>query len=278
MIFLPTDSLQIAQNPSSMYHLLFDRCEHPFLQPEFPPMATLCFAASIFVAVAVDRLLCGRATPPPPPTPPISLSLSDANIEWVLTHCENLERQLVRQQRDYRQLQLVTASSQAKYLQLERRFLSNEEQYERRCAQLESDNARLQDLVDSQNKELRVQPFVYFFDKLLLANKMWKQQKDLAQAKSALVEREQEIRTHAFRNFRDRVLAANLVWKQQTQMKKLREEAERIKKGRVRAVTRSAKQMVLDTRKDGLIEELVKGLDKRCGGREGEGEAVEGEV
>jgi len=254
--------LQTAPKLPSMHYPPFDRCDYPFFQPEFSTtMAALGLAASIIVAVAVDRILYGRPSTQSPPTDTnTSLTLSETNVEWVLIHCEYLEQELVQKDRDYKGLKLATAASQAKYLHLERHFLSNEAQYEHRIAELESNNAQLRDLVEAQQKEHRLKPFVFFVDRLLVANKMWQQQRELVKTKSLLAQKEREIRSRAFANLWDRLLAANLVWKQQRRMREMREEAEKMKKGRVRAVTRSAKQMVLDTRKDGLVEELVKGL------------------
>ncbi|KAF9078203.1 hypothetical protein BDP27DRAFT_1202669, partial [Rhodocollybia butyracea] len=171
-----------------------------------------------------------------------------------------LEQQLSEKDNHYEELKATAAASQAKYLQLERHFLSNEDRYERRCRELESDNTRLHAVIEFQQKRLRLQPLVSFFDNVLLSNKVWQQQKELTRVKGALAEREQNIRSYAFINFRDRLLVSNIVWKQQRQMKKLREDSEKVKQGRVRAVARAAKQMVRDTRKEGMIEELVKGL------------------
>ncbi|KIK61607.1 hypothetical protein GYMLUDRAFT_567662 [Collybiopsis luxurians FD-317 M1] len=231
------------------YYPMLNYCYDPFFTPRFSTMAALGFAASICVAVAVDRLLCRRNPP-----------ANSANIGWILTRCEDLERQLSEQELRYEELKLVSAASQAKYLKLERYFLANEQQYERRCAELESDNARLRNLIRAQQNTLRLQPFVSFLDRLLLVNKLLRQRKDLVRLKEVLAEKEQDIRSKAFIAFRDRVLVANLVWKQQKQLKLLKEEAETLKRGRVRAVTRSAKQMVLDTRREGMVDELVKGL------------------
>ncbi|KAF5352876.1 hypothetical protein D9757_012104 [Collybiopsis confluens] len=217
-------------------------------------MTALGFAASLCIAVAVDRVLCRRR--------PQADSLTNANVSWVLTRCEDLAYQLSEQQARYKELRLVAAASQAKYLKLERHFLSNEERYERRCAELESDNARLQSQIEAQQHTLRLQPFVSFLDRLVLANKLLRQEKDLARMQETLGERERTLRSNAFMTFRDRVLVANLVWRQQKQIKLLKDEAESLKRGRIRAVTRSAKQMVLDTRREGMVDELVNGLIK----------------
>ncbi|KAJ4473669.1 hypothetical protein J3R30DRAFT_3296432 [Lentinula aciculospora] len=215
------------------------------------------------------------------------MALSDSSIDWVFNHCKRLERQLAEKDVHYKELRLVAAASQAKYLELERQWLANERRYERRCAELESENMRLQenalthddtntkDLVVFQRKVARAEQvhplFVSFLERLLLANKVWQQQKELEKAREALAEKEAEknqvLRANAFATFRDRLIAANVVWRQLRELKKLRdekdmmkEEAERVKQGRVRAVARSAKQMVVDTRKEGMVEELVYGL------------------
>ncbi|KAJ3865871.1 hypothetical protein EV359DRAFT_37801 [Lentinula novae-zelandiae] len=246
-------------------------------------MAAFGFAATICIAVAVDRLLYHRNR-----RPAASVTLSDTSIDWVLSRCSHLEQQLTEKESHYQELRLVAAASQAKYLQLERQWLEDERRYERQCTELESENARLQENIrshDTSAKTLvvfqrkteeeragRVHPlFVSFLDRLLLANKIWQQQKELQRMRGALAEKkaekEQIMRANAFATFRDRLIAANMVWRQQREMKKLkeernmmREEADRVKQGRVRAVARSAKQMVVDTRKEGMVEELVNDL------------------
>jgi hypothetical protein len=55
-------------------------------------------------------------------------------------------------------------------------------------------------------------------------------------------------------------LLSNRVWKLQEEVKRLQEEAEQLKRSRVAAVTRAAKQMVQDVRKERLTEEFVKDL------------------
>ncbi|KAJ4000860.1 hypothetical protein F5050DRAFT_1728332 [Lentinula boryana] len=277
---------------SMYYYSLFDRCEYPFFQPPHlsstGTMAALGVAASICIAVAVDRLLWNRNHRPPQAavTAVTTMTLSDTSLDWVLSHCEHVERKLAEKEGHLRELKLVAAASQAKYLQLERQWLANERTYERRCAELESKNVQLQenarvhdtngmDVVAFQRKADRadqVHPlFVSFLDRLLLANKVWQQQKELQRAKEELAEQKAEkkktMRANAFAMFRDRLIAANVVWRQQREMKKLREDmnnvkedAESVKRGRVRAVARSAKQMVVDTRREGMVEELVNGL------------------
>ncbi|KAJ3968210.1 hypothetical protein EV361DRAFT_927043 [Lentinula raphanica] len=270
---------------------LFDYCHTSFFQhSHFGPtgtMAALGLAASVCIAVAVDRLLYRTHRPPEATAAAANeIVLSDTSLDWVLSHCERVERELAQTEGHYKELQLVAAASQAKYLQLERQWLANEKRYERRCAELESKNAQLEaDARVQDNDGMDVVPFqrkanpadqvhpllVSFLDRLLLANKAWQQEKLLQQATERLAEQEAEkekiIRANAFATFRDRLIAANIVWRQQRELKKLREEiskvkeeAELVKRGRIRAVARSAKQMVVDTRREGMVEELVNGL------------------
>ena len=66
--------------------------------------------------------------------------------------------------------------------------------------------------------------------------------------------------SNAFKAFCDRLILSNNVWKLEKEVSQLTAETEMIKRSRVAAVTRAAKQMVLDVRKEGLIEEFVKEL------------------
>jgi len=66
--------------------------------------------------------------------------------------------------------------------------------------------------------------------------------------------------SNAFKAFCDRLILSNNVWKLEKEVDQLTAETEMVKRSRVAAVTRAAKQMVLDVRKERLIEEFVKEL------------------
>ena len=100
-------------------------------------------------------------------------------------------------------------------------------------------------------------PFENFCQRLLLQNRIWKQEKEIKALKG-----NSDIRdvSSAFKAFCDRLLLSNQVWGLQREIKRLTEEGEQLKRSRVAAVTRAAKQMVQDVRKERLTEEFVKEL------------------
>jgi hypothetical protein len=94
----------------------------------------------------------------------------------------------------------------------------------------------------------------------LLQNKIWSQQKQIKALRGSLDSAQSTNSSSAFKAFCDRLLLSNRIWKLQEEVKRLKEEAEQLKKSRVAAVTRAAKQMVQDVRKERLTEEFVKDL------------------
>lgn len=114
------------------------------------------------------------------------------------------------------------------------------------------------------NRELRPKgvskPFESFCQRLLIQNHIWKQQKQIKTLQRKLESEKRANASSAFKAFCDRLLLSNKIWKLQVEVKRLVEEGEQLKKSRVAAVTRAAKQMVQDVRKERLTEEFVKDL------------------
>ena len=102
--------------------------------------------------------------------------------------------------------------------------------------------------------------FTAFCDRLLLQNKIWKQQREIKVLRRSLESLSMANCSNAFKAFCDRLILSNNVWKLEKEVSQLTAETEIIKRSRVAAVTRAATQMVLDVRKERLIEEFVKEL------------------
>ena len=119
---------------------------------------------------------------------------------------------------------------------------------------------------DRETKKLKksnrgVRPsFTAFCDRLLLQNKIWKQQREIKVLQRSLDSMSMANCSNAFKAFCDRLILSNNVWKLEKNINLLTAETEKIKRSRVVAVTRAAKQMVLDVRKERLTEEFVKEL------------------
>ncbi len=103
-------------------------------------------------------------------------------------------------------------------------------------------------------------PFENFCQRLLLQNRIWKQEKEIKALKGVIDSAHTTNASSAFEAFCDRLLLSNQVWRLQREVKRLTEEAEQLKRSRVAAVTRAARQMVQDVRKERLTEEFVKEL------------------
>jgi len=104
------------------------------------------------------------------------------------------------------------------------------------------------------------EPFNNFCERLLLQNKIWKQRREIKALKNALRDIHESGSSNAFKVFIDRLLLTNKIWKQEKEIGHLLGETEALKRSRVAAVTRAAKQMVQDVRKERLTEEFVKDL------------------
>lgn len=112
----------------------------------------------------------------------------------------------------------------------------------------------------SQQNAVASSAFSNFCERLLLMNRVWKQQREIKGLRDTLRSTKAAKCSNAFKAFCDRLLLANQIWKMQRQIDELIAEEEKMKRSRVAAVTRAAKQMVLDVRKERLLEELVKDL------------------
>ena len=102
--------------------------------------------------------------------------------------------------------------------------------------------------------------FTAFCDRLLLQNKIWKQQREIKLLRRSLDSISMANCSNAFKAFCDRLILSNNVWKLEKEVSQLTAETQMIKRSRVAAVTRAAKQMALDVRKERLVEEFVKEL------------------
>ncbi|KAK1232876.1 hypothetical protein PQX77_003989 [Marasmius sp. AFHP31] len=196
----------------------------------------------------------------------VSLRKRDRRERSHLDHIHDLEEytriledKLTEKQGQYDDLRSSSAASHAKYIQLERHFLWNEEQYELRCRRLEEENRKM--VVKQRQPDITlVQPIALFMERLVVMNKLWKQEKEISRLRKCLANRNQKIDNAAMEGFRDRLLLWNAVWKDQGKMRLLEEENTRLKNSMARSVTNAAKRMVLDTRREGMIEELMKEL------------------
>ncbi|KAF9524198.1 hypothetical protein CPB83DRAFT_861604 [Crepidotus variabilis] len=102
--------------------------------------------------------------------------------------------------------------------------------------------------------------FANFCEKLLLQNRIWKQQKQINALKRNLESTKSSNASHAFQSFCDRLIMSNNIWRLEREVERLKEDGEKLKRSRIAAVTRAAKQMVQDVRKERLTEEYVKEL------------------
>ncbi|KAK7469261.1 hypothetical protein VKT23_003746 [Stygiomarasmius scandens] len=214
----------------------------------------LSIVASIGVIIAVRRTLKANSEHKPSCTHPTS--------ENLLLRCQELEHQLAVRDSQYEDLRAATAASHAKYLKLEKHYISNEERYQRQCVELQQRNTTLVTHFDARRKEMRLLPLTLFAERLLLANKMWQQKRVMSETRNQLVLREKQLGQNVFESFADRLVLSNMVWRQQKELKELKEEAEKLKRGRIRGITRQAKRMVIDTRREGMVGELVRDLTK----------------
>ncbi|KAF5345011.1 hypothetical protein D9758_010434 [Tetrapyrgos nigripes] len=180
----------------------------------------------------------------------------------LMLRCQQLEHQLAVRDSQYEDLQSTTATSHAKYLRLEKHYISNEERYRGQCEELEQRNTLLKSHYEQRRKDFRLLPITLFTERLILANKMWQQKKVTNETQNQLVLREKQVNRNAFEAFGDKLLLSNVIWRQQTELKGLREEVEKLKKGRIRAISSQAKRMVVDTRREGMVGELCKDLTR----------------
>ncbi|KAF9483719.1 hypothetical protein BDN70DRAFT_873574 [Pholiota conissans] len=113
--------------------------------------------------------------------------------------------------------------------------------------------------LEKKNKPIS-RPLQAFCERLLLQNRIWKQQREIQCLRVSLDSMKDSTRSTAFQAFCERLLLSNKIWDQQKKVDHLMGEAERLKHSRELAVTRAAQQMVVDVQKERMIEEFVKDL------------------
>ncbi|KAG6810109.1 hypothetical protein H0H92_013272 [Tricholoma furcatifolium] len=116
--------------------------------------------------------------------------------------------------------------------------------------------------------------FSAFCERLLLTNKIWKQEKELKDLRAASAKKSRAQCDAALNGFCDQLLLWNRIWKLEREAAELVKEKDRIQRERVSAVTRAAKRMVQDVQKERMVEELVKDLVKEMGATNAELESL----
>jgi len=114
--------------------------------------------------------------------------------------------------------------------------------------------------IDELRKDRTTNAFGSFCERLLLMNRIWKQEKQMKELRTSLKSETKSKNNTAFKTFCDQLLLWNRIWKLEKEVKTLVAEGEKMKRSRVMAITRAAKQMVLDVQKERLVEEFAKDL------------------
>lgn len=99
--------------------------------------------------------------------------------------------------------------------------------------------------------------FTSLCDRLVLTNTVWEQEKELKVLRSANRTKEQAHARSTFAAFTDRLLLQNRIWQQEREISELRASCERLKKAQESMITRTAEKMMVDVRKEGLVEDFV---------------------
>jgi hypothetical protein len=107
--------------------------------------------------------------------------------------------------------------------------------------------------------------FTAFCDRLLLMNRIWEQEKQVKALRAALESKTKAKNDTAFKTFCDQLLLQNRIWKLEREVNTLVVDSEKMKRSRIAAITRAAKQMVLDVQKERMIDEFVKDLIEEVG-------------
>ncbi|KAF8221342.1 hypothetical protein L208DRAFT_1112119, partial [Tricholoma matsutake] len=102
--------------------------------------------------------------------------------------------------------------------------------------------------------------FDSFCERLLLMNRIWKQEREMKQLRASLELKRTTTATTAFETFCDQLLLWNRIWKLEKAVKWVIGEGEKMRRSRGMAITRAAKRMVVDVQKERLVEEFVKEL------------------
>lgn len=119
--------------------------------------------------------------------------------------------------------------------------------------------------VKESKKELTSVAFSAFCDRLLLMNKIWEQERQMKALRAQLKSKTKAKSDTAFKTFCDQLLLQNRIWKLEREVETLVIDGEKMKRSRVSAITRAAKQMVLDVQKERMIDEFVKDLIEEVG-------------
>ncbi|KAG6843911.1 hypothetical protein H0H87_011721 [Tephrocybe sp. NHM501043] len=107
--------------------------------------------------------------------------------------------------------------------------------------------------------------FSAFCERLLLTNKIWKQEKALKSLRAASTAKARAAKETAFSTFCEQLLLWNKIWKLEREVADVVRDKERIQRERAAAVTRAAKRMVQDVQKERMVEEFVRGLIEEMG-------------
>ena len=107
--------------------------------------------------------------------------------------------------------------------------------------------------------------FALFCERLVAEDKLRKQRQAIKSLRHSLNDARASNSSTAFQAFCDRLLLSNQIWKLQKEVDALTAETDKVQRARVVAVTRAAKQMVHDVRKERMIEEYVKELLEELG-------------
>jgi len=230
-----------------------------------PSSALLYLLPPCIFLLAIDVVLRLSNRPSPIVNEPLDVPKAEnpadmklaAKAQQILANFKKLEDGLSAEERRSRHL--------ARMLQKQRNFA-----YHRRRIGAYKSQRQLEapPQFDVANEEMTMskrasgvsEPFNNFCERLLLQNKIWKQRREIRALKNAIHDIHESGSSNAFKVFIDRLLLTNKIWKQEKEIGRLLGETEALKRSRVAAVTRAAKQMVQDVRKERLTEEFVKDL------------------
>ncbi|KAJ8522843.1 hypothetical protein ONZ45_g674 [Pleurotus djamor] len=110
------------------------------------------------------------------------------------------------------------------------------------------------------NRDQSPHAFTSLCDRLLLTHKIRDQEKEVKVLHHSLEEKKQAITRITFAAFTERLLLHNRIWQQERQILELHAACEKLKKTQESLITRSAEKMMVDVRKEGLLEDFVKDL------------------
>jgi hypothetical protein len=152
---------------------------------------------------------------------------------------------------DVRELEMLASDKVVPSRRVRRRLITYGEMH---------DSCEAYTSTDKPRNDRTGSAFDSFCERLLLMNRIWKQERELKELRTALASKTNSTATIAFKTFCDQLLLWNRIWKLEKAVKSLVAEGEKMKRSRVMAITRAAKQMVLDVQKERLVEEFVKDL------------------